>query len=216
MLPIFGHFVQVYVSHTMMARYVLPTVGAFAAGIGIVLQRPAQNKAVFTGIMVLLLGVGVSINLWDIGWERNHSAEILAGWNEPPEVKRELASDPSRRIYIQTLNEYLTYSYYGPDPALRARLTLLTDQQQLQWEGFDGFYILTENMRHFAPLPIVPYDDFLRLQKPLIVFYTQQPDGDVWIDRDLKARGRQVQVVGPWLRGYLAEAPSAAESAPQP
>jgi len=110
------------------------------------------------------------------------------------------------RIYVQTFSQYALFSHYAPDPVVRSRLTLLTDRQQLQYEGVDTFYLLTENLRHFAPFPVVPYEEFLRLHGPLVLYYTSSQDGDVWVDKDLRARGRTVQTFGPWMQGYLAQA----------
>jgi hypothetical protein len=113
---------------------------------------------------------------------------------------------PGGRIYVQTFSQYAVFSYYAPDPDVRVRLTLLTDQLQFQYQGADNVTLLTENLRHFAPFPVVPYEEFLRLHDPLLLYYTSSADGDVWVDKDLRARGRAVQTFGPWMEGYLAQA----------
>jgi hypothetical protein len=51
----------------------------------------------------------------------------------------------------------------------------------------------------------VPYEEFLRLRDPLVLYYPSAEDDDVWIDRDLAARGRKLHIFGPWMQGYLAQ-----------
>jgi hypothetical protein len=205
LIPVFGHELEVYVTHTLMPRYVLPGVGGFAVAAGLVFAGPVRRSAVFYGSLVVLLALGMGLSLRDIQLEHVRSDGILASCRETPAVKSELDSRPADKLYFQTLAQYFTASYYEPDPQRRARMVLLTDQEELQWQGVDNFYILTQNLRRFSSLPIVSYDQFLMLKNPLIVYYVNQSDGDNWLDRDLKARGHDVQPIGPWLTGTLAE-----------
>jgi uncharacterized membrane protein len=204
LIPVFGHELEVYVTHTLMARYVLPGVGGFAVAAGLVFAGPVRRNAVFYGSLLVLLVLGVGLSVRDIQLERVRSAEILASCEETPAVKSELDSRPTDKLYFQTLSQYFTASYYEPDPQRRLRMVLLTDQEELQWQGVDNFFILTQNLQRFSSLPIVTYDQFLTLKDPLIVYYVDQSDGDNWIDRDLKARGYDVKPIGPWLNGTLA------------
>jgi hypothetical protein len=189
----------------MLPRYVLPTAFAFAAGLGIASQHLVQKRTVFYGLLTLLLAAGLYVNLRSIAKDRRRTAETLASCDPPAAVKAALQQDPGQRIYMQTFSQYTIFSYYAPDPAVRSRLTLLTDKQQFQYEGVDNVYLMTENLRHFAAFPIVPYEEFLRLRDPLVLYYPSAEDDDVWIDRDLAARGRPLHIFGPWMQGYLAQ-----------
>jgi 4-amino-4-deoxy-L-arabinose transferase-like glycosyltransferase len=204
-LPLFGVMLDVVATHTVLPRYVLPTAFAFAAGMGIASQRLVQKKAAFYGLLALLLIAGLYVNLWNVAKDRARSADTLASCDPSAAVKVALQQDPTQRIYVQTFSQYTIFSYYAPDPAVRSRLTLLVDKQQFAYEGVDNVYLMTENLRHFAPFPIVSYEDFLHMPHPLLLFYTSTEDGDVWIDRDLGARGRSVHTFGPWMQGYLAQ-----------
>jgi hypothetical protein len=214
MIPIFGCLLDVLVTHTLLPRYVLPADFALAAIVGIVLQPAIRRAPVFYAVLGLLVGLGLWVNVWNIRRDYLDGLKILASCTPSPAVSAALAHRPSERIYMQNFSEYMVYSYYCPDPALRSRLTLLTDQEQFRWESIDNVYWMTENLRHFGPMTIVPYDDFLKLTNPLILFYTQATDLDLWIDRDLEARGRTLNIYGPWMDGYLAEVLPGKTSAP--
>jgi len=219
MIPLFGCLLDVLATHTLLPRYVLPADFAFAAIAGIVLQPAVRRARVFYAIMALLVSFSLWINVWNIHRDRLEGLQILASSTPSPAVRSALEKDPSQRIYVQNFSEYMVYSYYAQDPAIRSRLTLLTDEDQFQWEKIDNVYLMTENLRHFGPMTIVPYHDFLKLPNPLILFYTHASDFDMWIDRDLKVRGRDLRIFGPWMDGYLAEVlpgESPASHPPQP
>jgi Dolichyl-phosphate-mannose-protein mannosyltransferase len=205
MLPLFGCLLDVLATHTLLPRYVLPADFAFAALVGIVLQPVIQRKSVFYPIMGLIVGLALWVNVWNINRDRLEGLQILASCTPSPAVSAVLKSRSSERIYLQNFSEYMVYSYYAPDPAIKSRLTLLTDKEQFRWEHIDNVYWMTENLRHFGPMTIVPYEDFLNLTNPLILFYTQASDGDMWLDKDLITRGRTLNTFGPWMNGYLAE-----------
>ncbi len=206
LLPIFGLVLKAAATHVMAPRYVLPAAFVLPACGGIAVQTWVRKKAVFYGLFALLLVAGVSVNLWNIVQDRNAAQQVLASCVSSAEVKSVLQREPGQSIYVQTFSEYAVFSYYAPDPAVRSRLTLLTDQLQLQYQGADNVTLLTENLRRFAPFPVVPYEEFLRLHDPLVLYYTASGDGDDWLDKDLRARGRSVHTFGPWMQGYLAQA----------
>lgn len=215
MLPFFGCLLEVLATHTLLPRYVLPTDFALAAVVGIVLQPLIRRTPAFYVTALLITGLGLAINMWNINRDRVQGLEILASCTPPPAVSAELHKDPSQRIYVQNFQQYMIYSYYDPDPSIRSRLTLLTDKEQFQWEHRDNVYWMTENLRHFGPMTIVPYEDFLKIQNPLILFFTHTSDQDTWIDQDLKIRGRHLKIYGPWMDGYLAEVLTTQSEAPQ-
>jgi 4-amino-4-deoxy-L-arabinose transferase-like glycosyltransferase len=204
-LPLFGIALDLAATHTVLPRYVLPAAFAFAAGVGIASQPLVQKSRVFYALLTLLLGAGIYVNLWNTAKDHDRSAETIASCDPPAAVKAALQQDPTQRIYMQTFSQFTIFSYYAPDPVVRSRLTLLIDKQQFAYEGVDNVYLMTENLRHFAPFPVVPYEEFLQMPHPLLLYYTDTEDKDVWIDRDLTARGRSMHTFGPWMQGYLAQ-----------
>jgi 4-amino-4-deoxy-L-arabinose transferase-like glycosyltransferase len=205
LLPLFGIMMAATVTHVLAPRYFLLAAFLLPACGGIAVQTWVRKRAVFYGLFALLLVAGVTVNLWNIVQDCNAAQRMLASCEPSGDVKSVLQQNPGERIYVQTFSQYALFSYYAPDPAVRSRLTLLTDSQQLRYEGIDTFYVFTQNLRRFAPFPVVPYEEFLRLHHPLVLYYTSSGDGDVWLDRDLRARGRTVRTVGPWMEGYLAQ-----------
>ncbi len=154
MIPLFGCLLDVMATHTLLPRYVLPADFAFAAIAGIVLQPAIRRASVFYAILGLLVGLGLCINVWNIHRDRLDGLRILASCTPSPAVSAALENDPSQRIYVQNFPEYMIYSYYAPDLAIRSRLTLLTDKQQFQWEHIDNVYWMTEK-----PAPLWPDDN---------------------------------------------------------
>lgn len=204
LLPVFGYLLGVTVTHTVDVRYVVATMFALMAGLGIVLE-PALRRTVFFSAIVVLIGVLAVFyrqrNTFD---SRLFGDSIAKRFELSPEVKQALEENPSRPIYIQSLADFYENWYYVPDPMLRARFSMVYSQKvELSWLGHDTNYLTARNMTHFTPFSFTPYAEMLAAGgHPLVLNYH---DGWDWLGRDLASRHVPMRKIGEMMGGELDE-----------
>jgi 4-amino-4-deoxy-L-arabinose transferase-like glycosyltransferase len=167
LLPFFGYLFGRFVTHTMEVRYVIAALIAFAATFGIVLERKLRSNTFYYATLTLIVAAAIAINTWNIVKERRASNAILASLHPSPALATALAANPRAPLYIQSLGIFFVDSYYTPDPALRARITLLYNaQREIFFLQHDTYSIAAVNLQHFTHLPIVDYDHLLHEPSP--------------------------------------------------
>ncbi len=159
LLPFFGYLFGRFVTHTMEVRYVIAALIAFVATFAIVLERKLRSNTFYYSILALIFLVAIAINAHSIAQERRTSTAILTSLTPSPALRAALAADPNARIYEQSLGNFFVDSFYTPDPALRARITLLYNApREILFLRHDTYSISAVNLQHFTTLPIVDYD----------------------------------------------------------
>ena len=204
LLPVFGFLLGRFVTHTTDVRYVVATMFAATAGLGITLERALRSRMIFYACWVVLLGASANRV---IGYTRGAvgSVEDLPRrFQLSPAVAAALAEDPGAPIFVQSLGDFYADSYYDPDPGVRSRFALVYSQEEeLGWLGHDTNYLTARNMTHFAPLRIVRYRDLLSgSAHPLVLQYR---DGWDWLARDLEARHVGSRSIGALAGGELVQ-----------
>ncbi len=210
-LPLFGYVLGKYVTHTMEVRYVIAALVAFAVALALVLMQRLRSTAFFTAVFGGLLALSIGAAAVQINAEQHKSATILSALTMPPTLAAELAAHPGERLYTQSLTDLFTNSYYGPEPLVRSRITLLYDKgAEVHWLRHNTNAVTAVYLQRFSPLITVPYGAFLQQPAPLLLFYST---GWEWIGKDLAARGTPRRQMGPALGGELFRVQPAAHSA---
>jgi uncharacterized membrane protein len=207
LLPFFGYLFGRFVTHTMEVRYVIAALIAFAATLGIVLERKLRSNTFYYATLALIFIAAIAINVRYILQERHKSDAILASFQLPPEAAAALRQSPHERIFIQDLSDFYLSTYYDPDPSLRPRFSLLYGQQQeIRWLQHDTLYVTAVNMRTFAPLSVTSYSDFVNQPRPLLVL---RYGGWSWIYKELEASHTEVTPIASCLGGQLVRVTNA-------
>jgi hypothetical protein len=212
LLPVFGYLLGRFVTHTMEVRYVMAWQFAVAACFGLSMERLLQRKLVLWGTVTAILIAGGALIRWEIGIYRTDRFYKLESLRISPAVSQAILSDPSRRIYIQSLENFFVDEHYEADPKIRERFSFVYGQdQEIGWLEHDTNFITARSLEHFTDLHVTPYDKFLAEPAPLLILYGV---GWEWIDRDLKVKGRGLVSHGPLMRGELFEVqPAGADAA---
>jgi hypothetical protein len=196
LLPFFGYLFGRFVTHTMEVRYVIAALIAFAATFGIVLERKLRSNTFYYVTLALIFLAAIDINTWNIVKERRASNAILAGLHPSPALAAALAANPSAPLYEQSLGNFFVDSFYTPNPALRARITLLYNaQREIFFLQHDTYSIAAVNLHHFTTLPIVDYDQLRHEPGPHLLIQLQ--DGWNWIDKAAAVEHATVTPLGP-------------------
>lgn len=203
-LPVFGYLLGVFVTHTADVRYVIATLFAMMAALGIALEPALRRNFIFAAAVILVSVMGWSLTDSFTTGSRHSLAELPNRFVLSPEVSEALREDPSRPIYVQSLADFYENGIYAPDPTLARRFSLVYSQAaELQWLSHDTNFLTARNMSHFAPVSTTPYSELLaRGGHPLVLSY---PDGWDWLSRDLKARHIPVRLIGKTMGGELEE-----------
>jgi hypothetical protein len=185
----------------MEVRYVIAALIAFAATSGIVLEDKARRDWFYFGLMGLIFGVSLLLNLHYIFQERSDTAKILESFRLSPEASAALHLHPGERIYVQSLIDFYLDTYYEPDAALRSRFSYLYSQdEEVRWLGHDTNYVTAVNMQRFTGLPVTPYAIFLRQPTPLLVL---SHSGWEWVGKDLAEKEVPMEPIAACPRGDL-------------
>jgi hypothetical protein len=200
LLPFFGYLFGRFVTHTMEVRYVIAALIAFAATFGIVLERKLRNNAFYYSTLTLITAAAVTINTHNILQERRASLAILASLHPSPALAAALAANPTAPLYEQSLGNFFVDSYYTPDPALRARITLIYNtQREVFFLKHDTYSIAAGNLQHFTSLPVVNYDQVIAKPGPQLLIQWQ--DGWNWTDKAAVLEHATVTPLGPSFGG---------------
>ncbi|MGA7158447.1 MAG: glycosyltransferase family 39 protein [Acidobacteriaceae bacterium] len=200
LLPFFGYLFGRFVTHTMEVRYVIAALIAFAAISGIVLQRRLRSNAFFYATLAVITVAAVAINVHNIAQEHSDSTAILASLHPSPALAVALAANPTAPLYEQSLGNFFVDSFYTPNPALRARITLLYNaQRELFWLKHDTYSISAANLQHFTNLPTADYDTLLHQPGPHLL--VQWQDGWNWTDKAAADAHAIVTPLGPSFGG---------------
>jgi len=200
LLPFFGYLFGRFVTHTMEVRYVIAALIAFAATFGIVLERKLRSNAFYYSTLTLITAAAVAINTHNILQERRASLAILASLQPSPALATALAANPTAPLYEQSLGNFFVDSYYTPDPALRARITLLYNpQREISYLKHDTYSIAANNLQHFTTLPTINYDQLTAEPSPHLLIQWQ--DGWNWTDQATAVEHATVTPLGPSFGG---------------
>jgi len=200
LLPFFGYLFGRFVTHTMEVRYVIAALIAFAATFCIVLERKLRSNAFYYSTLTLITAAAVAINTYNILQERRASLSILATLHPSPALATALAANPTAPLYEQSLGNFFVDSYYTPDPALRARITLLYNpQREISYLKHDTYSIAASNLQHFTTLPTVNYDQLIAEPSPHLLIQWQ--DGWNWTDKAAVSEQATVTSLGPAFGG---------------
>jgi 4-amino-4-deoxy-L-arabinose transferase-like glycosyltransferase len=200
LLPFFGYLFGRFVTHTMEVRYVIAALIAFAATFGIVLERKLRNNAFYYSTLTLITAAAVAINTHNILQEHRASLAILASLHPSPALAAALAANSTAPLYEQSLGNFFVDSYYTPDPALRARITLLYNpQREISFLKHDTYSIAASNLQHFTTLPAVNYDQLITEPSPHLLIQWQ--DGWNWTDKAAAVEHATVTPLGPSFGG---------------
>jgi hypothetical protein len=200
LLPFFGYLFGRFVTHTMEVRYVIAALIAFAATFGIVLERKLRSNAFYYSTLTLITAAAVAINMHNILQERRASLSILASLQPSPALTTALAANPTAPLYEQSLGNFFVDSYYTPDPALRARITLLYNaQREISYLKHDTYSIAARNLQHFTTLPVINYDQLITEPGPHLLIQWQ--DGWNWTDKASALEHATVTPLGPSFGG---------------
>ena len=196
LLPFFGYLFGRFVTHTMEVRYVIAALIAFAATFAIVLERRLRSNTFYYVTLTLITTAAIAINAHSITQERRASNAILASLHPSPALAAALAANPSAPLYEQSLGTFFVDSFYTPDPALRARITLLYNaQRELFFLQHDTYSIAAVNLHHFTTLPIADYDQLRHQPGPHLLIQLQ--DGWNWTDKAAALEHATVTPLGP-------------------
>ncbi len=200
LLPFFGYLFGRFVTHTMEVRYVIAALIAFAATFGIVLERRLRSNAFYHSTLVLIVTAAIAINSHNILQEHRDSLAILASLTPSTALASALAVNPAAPLYEQSLGNFFVDSYYIPDPALRARITLLYNaRREIFFLKHDTYSISARNLQHFTTLPVVDYDQVITTPGPH--FLVQWQDGWNWTDKAAATEHATVTPLGPSFGG---------------
>ena len=195
LLPFFGYLFGRFVTHTMEVRYVIAALIAFAATLGIVLERKLRSTTFYYATVALILIAAVALNTYSILQERRNSAAILASLHPSPALSAQLAANPDAPLYIQSLGLFFVDSYYTADPALRSRITLLySAPREITYLQHDTYAISAENMKHFTRLPLADENQLQQQPPPHLVI--QIHDGWDWTTKAFAAEHATVTPLG--------------------
>ena len=195
LLPLFGYLFGRFVTHTMEVRYVIAALIAFAATLGIVLERKLRSTTFYYATVALILIAAVALNTYSILQERRNSAAILASLHPSPALSAQLAANPDAPLYIQSLGLFFVDSYYTADPALRSRITLLySAPREITYLQHDTYAISAENMKHFTRLPLADENQLQQQPPPHLVI--QIHDGWDWTTKAFAAEHATVTPLG--------------------
>lgn len=200
-LPFFGYLFGRFVTHTMEVRYVIAALVAFAVAVALVLERQMQKTVLFATLLCTIVLFAIAVNGYQIALERRSSEAMLAGFTVPAPLRAELAAHPQQRLSTQSLGDFFLDSYYTPDPAVRARLSLLYDgASELHWLNHNTNAVTAIYLRQFSGLSVTAYRDFLREPEPLLLDYGS---GWEWVRKDLEARHIAASSIGTAIRADL-------------
>ncbi|MGD0649233.1 MAG: hypothetical protein ABR971_14705, partial [Acidobacteriaceae bacterium] len=200
LLPFFGYLFGRFVTHTMEVRYVIAALIAFVATFGIVLESKLRSNAFYYSTLTLITAAAVAINTHNILQEHRESLSILASLQPSPALAAALAANPTARLYEQSLGNFFVDSYYTPDPALRARITLLYNaQREVSFLKHDTYSIAANNLQHFTTLPTINYDRLIAEPNPHLLIQWQ--DGWNWTDKATALEHATVTPLGPSFGG---------------
>ncbi|WP_158787125.1 glycosyltransferase family 39 protein [Granulicella sp. L46] len=200
LLPLFGYLLGRFVTHTMEVRYVIAALIAFAATFGIVLERRLRSNTFYYSALTFIAAAALVINTHNILQEHRASLAILASLQPSPALATALAANPTAPIYEQSLGNFFVDSYYTPDPALRARITLLyNSQREIFFLKHDTYSISANNLQHFTTLPAINYDQLITAPGPHLLIQWQ--DGWNWTDQAAASEHATVTPLGPSFGG---------------
>ena len=200
LLPFFGYLFGRFVTHTMEVRYVIAALIAFAATFGIVLERRLRSNVFYYSALTVITAAALAINTHNIIQEHRASLAILASLTPSPALAAALAANPSAPLYEQSLGNFFVDSYYIPDPALRARITLLYNaHREIFFLKHDTYSISARNLQHFTTLPVVDYDQVITKPGPHLL--VQWQDGWNWTDKAATLENATVTPLGPSFGG---------------
>ncbi len=201
LLPFFGFLFGRFVTHTMEVRYVIAALIAFAATLGIVLEERVRKDSFYFGLMAVIFGAALILNMRHILQERRDTQMILASFRLSPEASAALKQHPDERIYVQSLNDFYLDTYYEPDADLRSRFSYISSrEEEVRWLGHDTNYVTAVYMGRFTHLSLTPYSVFLQQPSPLLLL---SHSGWEWIEKELVAKHVAVKPLGDCLRGDL-------------
>ncbi len=200
LLPFFGYLFGRFVTHTMEVRYVIAALIAFAATFGIVLERKLRSDLFYYSALTLIAAAAVGINVHNILQEHRDSRAILARLTPSPALASALAADPAAPIYEQSLGNFFVDSFYTPDAALRARITLIYNaDREILFLKHDTYSISATNLQHFTRLPVINYDQLITEPGPHLLI--QWHDGWDWTDEAAASEHATVTPLGPSFGG---------------
>jgi hypothetical protein len=199
-LPFAGYLLARFVTHSFEVRYVLGAAVAISAMLGIAIAPWLKHAAAFAAALVAL-GVGMAFSgTVRVLSQRQATAETMAALALPPALKQTLIAMPDGALYIQDMGLFEQASYYEPDPAIRARITLVySSAEELRWDRHDTMALTAMHLRHFTALPIVSYeslkDESLNASPGEHIFILV-PSGWDWTGQAFAADGAQIRPLG--------------------
>lgn len=203
LLPFFGFLLGRFVTHTMEVRYVIAALLAFAITIAIVLERRLASRTFYLSLYAAMLAVSMLTIGANIMSTRAETKTTLATLQPTPALTAALATNPTARIYTQSLGDFYRDTYYVADPKLRSRFTLLYDEPlEVTWLKHNTNAVTAANMQHFAPLNTLPYGEFTMQPHALLLDYGS---GWEWVPRELRAAHQSIVDIGPALGGELLQ-----------
>jgi hypothetical protein len=166
-----------------------------------VLQRRLERRNLYLALYATMMLIAIGTGIATIVTTRATSRAMLASMQPSPALLNTMGTFPAQRIYIQTLSDFYLNTYYATHPLLQNRFSLLyTEPAEVAILGHNTNAVTAVNMQHFTNLSIVPYNEFLGQQVPLLLHYDNSWE---WVKKDLDNRNIPLQPLGDALRGEL-------------
>lgn len=200
-LPLISFVFALLVTHAMEVRYVAATIVPFVVVAALALDRALRSTRFFALLEVTILLAAIAISLVQISEARNDAASFLASMRLPADLQQQLDSNPSERLYTQSVTDFFANTYYAPTPEFARRLVLVYDApREVHWLRHNTAAVTARYLGQFSQLRVMPYCQFLQQDHPLLLWYQ---DTWSWMTDEMRTTGVSTESVEPLLRGEL-------------
>jgi len=159
LLPALGFALARTVTHTFEARYCIAAALGIYALIAIAAASLLRSRAFATVVFLLLFALLLGTGVQRIRGAHQSAAAMWGGLALPPAVQSAILASPDQRLYFTSINDFEMFTYYEPDPQLRARAVMLySPALEMRGEHDDTESVLSRHLAHIMPVAVMPFE----------------------------------------------------------
>ena len=158
-LPFLGYVVALFASPVLEPRFVIGVVIGISAltALGLFsLDSSERYEKLLLCALFLTLGLTGITHVW---MEYRAATQMIESMKLNPEIRTALLSGTDQRLYIQDVECFAFLTFYGTDPDVRSRITLVySTEQEEKWNKESVIPIYDRHLHNFAHISITPFE----------------------------------------------------------